>query len=88
MALAVLADRLGAGREHAAIEALLSIRPQATPNLVVIKHADACLNRAGALIAAVEAWEAATPRMAEARAMRRDFLAANPHLYSWNTDPA
>lgn len=74
MALAVIADRLGADREDAALKSLLAIRPQATPNLVVVKLADA-----------VQAWEAASPHMIEARAMRRAFLTANPHLYSWRT---
>jgi predicted protein tyrosine phosphatase len=85
MALAVFADRLGAHQEDAALNGLLAIRPQATPNLVVVKLADAVLERGGRLVAAVQAWEAASPHMVEVRAMRRAFLAANPHLYSWRT---
>jgi predicted protein tyrosine phosphatase len=83
IALAVIADRNGAGQEAAALEALLAIRPEATPNLVVIKLADEALGRDGRLIAAVGAWEAASSHMAQARAMRRAFLAANPQLYTW-----
>lgn len=85
VALAVIADRLGPGQEGEALEELLTIRPQATPNLVVIKLADAWLERGGRLAAAVHTWEAASPHMAETRVLRRAFLEANPHLYAWKT---
>lgn len=83
VALAILADRAGPGGELAALDRLLSIRPQATPNLVVVKLADEVLGRGGALVAAVSAWEDATPGLKEKRAMRLRLLFANPHLYSW-----
>ncbi|RAK66362.1 hypothetical protein [Phenylobacterium kunshanense] len=83
VALAILADRAGPGREQAALDRLLAIRPQATPNLVVVKLADEVLGRNGALVAAVSAWEIAMPGLQEQRATRRRFLLANPNLYSW-----
>lgn len=83
VALAILADRAGPGGEQAALDHLLAIRPQATPNLVVVKLADEILRRGGALVAAVSMWEDAAPGLKERRATRLRWLLANPHLYSW-----
>ena len=77
-----LADRLGPGRECEAVEQLLALRPEATPNLVVVAHADALLNREGALQAALLASEAANPAKLQARRNRHDFALANPGLYA------
>jgi hypothetical protein len=64
---------------------LRATRPQAAPNLLVVKLADVVLERGGRLVAALQACEAASPDMVEAWAMRRALLAANPHLASWRT---
>jgi len=82
IALAVLADRLGKGGEKAALAHLLEIRPEATPNLVIVKRADEILDREGRLVAVVEAWEAGDERVRESRKARRAFLLANPQLYA------
>ncbi len=82
IALAIIADRLGAGQEPAAISKLLTIQPDATPNLVVVGHADQILGRQGGLIAAVERWEVNSPGLNEKREARRTFALANPGLYA------
>jgi predicted protein tyrosine phosphatase len=82
IALAVLADRLGAGREAGAVEQLIAIRPQATPNLVVIRHADRLLDREGRLIQAVADWEKTTTHMADARQARLRLATERPELYA------
>lgn len=53
IALGILADRLGAGKEATALDQLLAVRPEVTPNLVVVKLADQLLGRSGDLIEAV-----------------------------------
>lgn len=83
VALAILADRLGPGCESRALVQLLAMQPQSTPNLVVVKLADGVLDRGGQLVAAVNEWEAATPSMAERRAVRRQLVLGRPELYSW-----
>jgi predicted protein tyrosine phosphatase len=83
VALAIIADRAGPGEEHAALDRLLAIRPQATPNLVVVKLADQVLGRDGGLVDALAAWEAATPGLSEKRAARLQALRSNPQAYSW-----
>ena len=54
VALAILAQRYGHGSEARALENLLSMRPEATPNRVVVSLADVLLGRDGALIAAMD----------------------------------
>ncbi|MDR7229995.1 putative protein tyrosine phosphatase [Caulobacter sp. BE264] len=83
IALAIMADRLGAGSEAEALEHLLAIRPIATPNLVVVKHADDILERRGGLISAVSAWEASAPGLKEKREARLHLVKSSPQLYSW-----
>jgi predicted protein tyrosine phosphatase len=58
MALAIMAERLGPGKEQEAFEWLVSARPEAVPNLMVVGHADALLGRNGALQATVRDWKA------------------------------
>lgn len=82
IALAVLADRLGPGSEDEAMNQLLTIRPEATPNLVVVSHADAVLGRGGSLLHAVAGWEARTPEAVRLRAVRRTFVERHPELYA------
>jgi len=82
VALAILADRLGPGNEAQALEKLLAVRPEVTPNLVVVALADELLRRSGRLVATVAAWEANAPGLAEARAMRLHFARTRPELYA------
>ena len=57
IALAIIADRLGPGREADALEQMLQLQPEAVPNLVVVRHADKLLNRRGALLGCVAEWD-------------------------------
>lgn len=52
-ALAILADRLGAGREEEAVERVCRIRSVSTPNRLIVALADEFLERDGALVEAV-----------------------------------
>jgi predicted protein tyrosine phosphatase len=82
IALAMFAERLDPGCELEAVAQLIAIRPQATPNLVVIRHADRLLGREGRLIGAVEDWEKTTTHMADARQARRRLAIERPELYA------
>ena len=82
VALGILADRYGQGSEARVLEHLLSMRPEATPNRVVVKIADQLLERDGALITAMDLWEASNPDVQAMRAIRRDFVRANLGLYA------
>lgn len=55
MAYAMMADRLGPGREAEALARVVAVRPVATPNRLVVSLADAALGRGGDLVAALEA---------------------------------
>lgn len=61
IALAILADGYGHGREQEALQALLAVRPQAVPNLCVVGLADALLERGGALLKVVSDWDSKLP---------------------------
>jgi predicted protein tyrosine phosphatase len=52
--LAIIAARLGPGREPEALASLLSIEPHAVPNRLVIAHADRILKRNGSLLAVLD----------------------------------
>ena len=54
IALAILADWLGEGREDEAVKDLLKIAPLCTPNRLVVEIADRMLRRSGRLVAAYE----------------------------------
>jgi predicted protein tyrosine phosphatase len=82
IALAILADRLGPGEEAGALDNLLTIRPEITPNLVVVELADHLLGRSGRLIEAVAAWEKSAPGLKEARAARLKLVQTRPELYT------
>lgn len=77
-----LADRLGPGEEAKAVSQLLALRPESTPNLVVMAHADALLGRNGDLMQALLASEAANFNKGLARKARAQFARDNPELYS------
>lgn len=57
MTCAILAERLGPGREAEAVEQTFIIRNIAVPNLHIIGLADAILGREGRLLAALESYE-------------------------------
>lgn len=59
-ALAILADRLGPGREAEALASVLDLRPEAVPNLLIVQHSDELLGRGGELVRVVKGWD--TPR--------------------------
>lgn len=81
-ALAILADRLGAGREKDAVAKLFAMRPEATPNLVITALADRALDRNGALTSALAQYEAAAPSFAAKRRMRLELFEKNPELFA------
>lgn len=54
IATAIIADYLGEGAEDQAVARLLSIRPVAACNPLIIAQADGILSRQGALVRAVE----------------------------------
>lgn len=82
IALAILADRLGEGHEVEAVAELLAIRPEATPNFIVLTHADAILNRKGQLTNALSAFEQGRPDKLAARIRRHQYARENPSLYA------
>lgn len=50
---AMIADMFGEGREHDALQHILEIRPQASPNPLMVKYADSILGREGKLLEAL-----------------------------------
>jgi len=50
LAYVFIADQLGAGRETEAFRMILSLRPNAVPNGLVVRIGDALLKRGGALL--------------------------------------
>jgi predicted protein tyrosine phosphatase len=67
--VAILAGRLGPGREQEALEQALRIAPAIIPNLLIVRLADEVLGLDGALSRCVEAWDAQFP----AHRYRREF---------------
>jgi hypothetical protein len=59
--VAILADRLGPGREQEALCEALRIAPAIILNLLIIRLADDVLGLDGALSRCVEAWDAQVP---------------------------
>jgi len=57
IALAVIADRMGKGREEEAMAELASLVPSCVPNMAIVRLADAVLCRGGALTDAVRKHE-------------------------------
>lgn len=82
IALAIIADRFGPGAEREALDRLLTVRPEATPNLVVVELADQVLQRSGQLVSALATWEASVPRLKVARAARLKLVQTHPELYA------
>lgn len=71
MALAIIAQRLGAGREGEALAEVLRLRPEASPNLRVTMRADSLLGRGGALLAVVAQHTVDTPGVQKRRILSR-----------------
>lgn len=82
LALAVIADRLGPGREREAVAELLSARPEAAPNLLMLGFADDLLERSGRLVEAWNAVENSDPEYAEHRRQKLDILHKRPDLFA------
>lgn len=81
-ALAILADRFGPGREDAALEELLRLRPEAVPNLALTAAADDELDRGGKLLAVVVAMNAARPDWQELRRRKQALFESTPQAFS------
>lgn len=79
LAFGILAQRRGPGDESAALDQLLAIRPQAAPNILIVRYLDQLLNRAGALEAVILSHAAVTERRAQAAAARREWRASLGH---------
>ncbi len=48
-----IAHQFGIGREDESLQAILKIRPEAIPNLLVVQIADTILQRSGALVSSL-----------------------------------
>lgn len=81
LALGILADRLGEGREGEAVNHLLKIRDCAVPNLVVLDLVDTFLERGGKLTAAWMSVENASANYAHHRRLKAKMLKDYPALY-------
>lgn len=57
IALAIIAERMGPGREAEALSELLEIRPPAVPNMMIVEHADDILGRNGRLLETLRSWD-------------------------------
>lgn len=71
IALAVIAERMGIGREREAVAALLRIRASAAVNLLVLDRADRLLQRDGALKAAWMEHESGSDLIGRVRFLKR-----------------
>lgn len=81
-AIAILTDRAGPGSETQVVEEYFALRPFSAPNLVAIQHADRLLQRGGALVEALAAFEATSPVFAARRQRRWDYASQNPSLFA------
>jgi predicted protein tyrosine phosphatase len=79
IAIALMAARLGPGAEEEAVAAVLAVRPEAVPNLALIRLADSFLARGHRLSEAVRARETAawTERRAANRRAYLDYYGAS-----------
>jgi predicted protein tyrosine phosphatase len=79
--LAILADRLGPGQEADALAQLLTIRPEAVPNLALTRAADQVLGRGGRLTATVLAENERRAAWRALRARKAQLLQEQPHRF-------
>lgn len=82
LALAIIADRLGDGREEEAVRHLLEIRPEAVPNLLLLPMADEVLERNGRLEKAWMEIENSHGKYAHHRRLKRLILERNPTMFA------
>ncbi|NTF17640.1 tyrosine protein phosphatase [Agrobacterium rubi] len=82
LALAIIADRLGAGREKEAVADLLVIRPEAAPNLIMLAMTDTLLGRGGALVNAWMEVENSDERYADHRKKKLEILRRRPEAFA------
>ncbi len=75
VALGIVAEYLGPGRERDAVAVLLRIRPIAAPNLIALDLVDAELGRNGALKAAWMAHENGEEKLLRLRFLRKAYYA-------------
>jgi predicted protein tyrosine phosphatase len=75
IALAILADLLGPGREEQAVDEMLITAPKAAPNLLVLKHADGILGLRGKLQAAWMDRYENNEEIVRLRRLKRELLA-------------
>lgn len=52
-AYAFLCHKMGPGHEEEALKIILELKPNAAPNILIVKHADQFLNRKGAMVQAI-----------------------------------
>jgi predicted protein tyrosine phosphatase len=86
LALAVIADRFGPGRETDAVAELLTVRPEAAPNLLMLDFADDLLGRSGALVEAWRKVEDSDQAYAEHRKAKLEILRKRPELFARATE--
>lgn len=77
IALAIIADRMGPGREAEAVDALKVVRRWSTPNRLVVELADKVLGRNGALVEALNAGGNKLTRLGSVALLKTN---ANPRL--------
>ncbi len=70
VALSIIADRLGRGREREAVEKLMEIRPSSVCNLMILALADKFLKRDGALLKAWNDFESSNDKASGIRLLR------------------
>lgn len=82
LALAIIADRHGAGRETESVAELLDVRPEAAVNLLVLGMADKILGRDGALVAAWMAVENSDKEYADHREKKLNLFKTRPEVFA------
>lgn len=82
IALAIIADRLGYGKEEEAVESLLHIRPESVPNIVLLDIADEALGRNGLLKKAWMDVEAGNIDYAKYRDLKVSMFEKHPEFYA------
>lgn len=88
MALAFLAASDPSASADDCVARLKAIRPQAAPNILVVRHADTVLGLNGALERAVLADPVLDAARARANASRAHYLEKNPAPFNWTASPA
>jgi predicted protein tyrosine phosphatase len=82
IALGVVAERLGPGREAESVATILRIRPIAAPNLLALEYVDRELGRNGALERNWMEYESGDHKLLRLRFLRKSYYATSPHTGS------